>query len=178
MPSSIIGRSAGGLAQVSNLALNRIEATVPRRTRPPSGVLEGLRAAVTVYQVGDSVADRIVPSTINVTGGGGDGDTESVSFDLEIPIEVAERDAAIRGYVAELARRAGASPDSRERAMAAQIAAVDPNAFARLFRQHRVGTFKVECRVLDSDRMLGRGEVLVEVLFRGRFFEQESFQKR
>ena len=38
-----------------------------------------------------------------------------------------------------------------------------------LVYQHRVGRFKVECRILDGDRVMGVGIVELEVLFKGRF---------
>lgn len=176
MPQSVVARSAAGLAQVSNLALISVEAIVGRRSMPPSGVLEGLKADVTVYQVSPAGTRTVVPASITVFGGGGDPTTESVRFDLRIPVETAERDAAIRDYIAEVARKAGASADPRERAMAAAVAAMKPEALVALFRQHRVGSFRVECRVLDGDRVVGAGEVALEVLFKGRFFDQEGFR--
>ena len=103
MPPSIIGRSSAGVAQVGNLAAIRLGATVPRRPVPPSEV-QGLSAAVTVYQVSQAGTRIVVPATVNVSGGGGDRTTESVWFDLDIPLETLERDAAIRQYIEELAR--------------------------------------------------------------------------
>jgi hypothetical protein len=35
--------------------------------------------------------------------------------------------------------------------------------------QHRVGHFRVECRILDGNRLMGVGVVELEVLFKGRF---------
>ena len=132
---------------------------------------------MSVYQVSPAGTRTVVPAAVNVSGGGGDQTTESVWFDLSIPVESSERDAAIREYIAELAGLAGASPDSRERAMAPTVAAMKPETFVGLFRQHRIGSFRVECRVLDGDRLLGIGEVALEVLFKGRFFDQEGFRK-
>jgi hypothetical protein len=177
MPPSIIGRSPAGVAQVSNLAAIRVEATVSRRLLPPSGVLQGLKADVRVYQVSPTGARTVVPASVNLSGGGGDQTTESVWFDLNIPVESAERDAAIRDYITELMGRAGASSDGRDRALAPTVSAMKPEMFVGLFRQHRIGSFRVECPVLDGDRLLGIGEVALEVLFKGRFFDQEAFRK-
>jgi hypothetical protein len=177
MPPSILGRSAAGVAQVSNLAAIRVEATVSRRLLPPSGVLQGLKADARVYQVSPTGARTVVPASVNVSGGGGDQATESVWFDLNIPVEIAERDAAIRDYLSDLSDRAGASLDGRDRALAPAIAAMKPEVFVGLFRQHRIGSFRVECLVLDGDRLVGTGAVALDVLFKGRFFDQEAFRK-
>ena len=140
-------------------------------------MLQGLKADVRVYQLSPTGARTVVPASVNVSGGGGNQTTESVWFDLSIPVESAERDAAIRDYITDLTARAGGSPDGRDRALAPAVAAMKPDVFVGLFRQHRIGLFRVECRVLDGDRLLGIGAVALEVLFKGRFFDQEAFRK-
>ena len=45
----------------------------------------------------------------------------------------------------------------------------DPETLAQIVNQHRVGRFQVECRVLDTGRVMGVGRVDLEVLFKGRF---------
>jgi hypothetical protein len=173
-PPSIIAVSPAGVAQVSNLALIQVEAIVPRRPIPASGVLQGLRAEALVYQMSPTGTRSEVASVVNVSGGAGDQATESALFYLSIPVKSSERDAAIREYIMEVT--AQAPPDSRERAQLSRVAALVPEMLVGLFRQHRIGSFRVLCRVLDGDRLLGSGEVPLEVVFKGLFFNQAGFR--
>jgi hypothetical protein len=175
-PSSIVSRSPAGQAQVSNLAFLQMRASIPPRRMPASGTLQGLQAQATVYQIKPDGTRTIVASSVNSTGGGGDTQAEYIAFILDIPIDVAERDAAIRDYIAEVARAAAASTNERERAMAATLQANGAAAFVPLFRQHRAGRFHVECRVIDNGQQVASGASELEVLFTGRFFDQPSFR--
>ena len=175
-PSSIVSRSPDGLAQVSNLALLTMRVSAPPRRVPASGTLQGLRAEATVHQIGADGTRTIVPSSVNATGSGADTRAEYVAFFLDIPIDTAERDAAIKDYVAEVARAAAASTNERERASVAALQASGASAFAALFRQHRVGRFLVDCRVIDDGRQVASGPAEFEVLFKGRFFDQPGFR--
>jgi hypothetical protein len=177
-PSSVISRSPSNLAQVSNLALLHARAVVSsRRPMPSSGVLGGQRVEATVYQEAGGVR-TIVPSAVNLSGGGGDAQSEYVAFTLDIPIESQERDAAIRDYLTAVARAAASSTNERERAIAATVQSTAASALAPMFRQHRVGRFHVECRVLDDGRQVAVGSGDFEILFKGRFFDQEAFRQK
>jgi hypothetical protein len=178
-PSSVISRSPSNLAQVSNLALLHARAVVSsRRPMPSSGVLGGQRVEATVYQEAASGVRTIVPSAVTLSGGGGDAQSEYVAFTLDIPIESEERDAAIRDYLTAVARAAASSTNERERAMAATVQSTAASALAPMFRQHRVGRFHVECRVLDDGRQVAVGSGDFEILFKGRFFDQEAFRQK
>lgn len=177
-PSSIVSRSPAGLAQVSNLALLYMRVSTPPRRVPAPGALQGLRAEATVNQIAPDGSRTIVPSSVNATGGGGDTRAEYVEFVLDIPIDASERDAAIKDYVSEIARAAAASTNERERAMAATLQATGASTFAPLFRQHRVGRFEVECRVIDGGRPVASGTGEFELLFKGRFFDQPGFRAK
>jgi hypothetical protein len=54
-----------------------------------------LRADVRVFQISPTGTRTVVPAAVNVFGGGGDQTTESVRFDLSIPVGSSERDAAM-----------------------------------------------------------------------------------
>lgn len=174
-------RSTSGVVQVSNLTGVRLQIRVPRRPMPPSHQLLGLGAEITVRQIGADGAKTIVPAKANVSGGGGDATTETVYFQLDIPVDPAERDAAIHEYLTALAAHAEASTNEQERAQAAtlQIMARSGSgvfAFQNVFSQQRVGSFEIECRVLDGGRTTVSGLVNVDVLFKGRFFDQDAFR--
>jgi hypothetical protein len=66
-------------------------------------------------------------------------------------------------------------PNEKERTLAPILKGMGPEAFTQIFRQHRVGRFQVECRVFDEGRLLGIGHVDLEILFKGRFFDQDAF---
>ena len=165
-PSSVIGRSPSGVAQVSNLGLIHLRAHVPNRPLPRTGRLEGLKADVTVYQISGAGSRTIVPSRVIQSGGGGDASTEYAGFVLDIPVDPSERDAAIGEFLARL----GPAPSDDRTRMAR-------GAVAQMFRQHRTGLFRVECRVLDEARVVGVAGVDVEVVFKGRFFDQDQFRR-
>ena len=105
---------------------------------------------------------------------------EETHFTIDIPIEAAERDAAIGEYLSDLKQHVVALPNEVERAAALRLldAARNPVLFVSLFRQHRAGLFEIECRVLDEGRVQGVGRATLEVLFKGRFFDQEAFRRK
>jgi hypothetical protein len=178
-PNSVASRSPSGLAQVGNLELIFIDAHIsPPRRWPASKVLQGLKAEATVYQIAPDGTRAIVPSSVNNTGGGGDTQSERVTFILDVPIDTAERDTAIKDYVSEITRAAGASLNERERAMIATLQAGGSSPFLALFRQHRVGRYRVDCRVLDEGRQVAASSAEFEVLFKGRFFDQPGFREK
>jgi hypothetical protein len=163
-PNSIVSRSPSGLAQVGNLELIFMDAHIsPPRRMPASKVLQGLKAEATVYQIAPDGARTIVASSVHPTGGGGDAQSERVTFTLDVPIDTAERDAAIKAYIAGIGGAA---------------AAVPPSTFVPLFRQHRVGRYRVDCRLLDEGRQLAASSAEFEVLFKGRFFDQPGFRAK
>jgi hypothetical protein len=180
-PTAIVGRSSSGIPQVSNLALIWMVARIPARPFPAIGqVRYGLDVDVSVYDLGANRARKAVTATVNRSGSGLQRGMEEAHFTIDIPIDSAERDTAIREYISDVMRQAASSPNEAERAAALHLqdAAKNPQYFVSLFRQHRAGLFEIECRVLDEGRVLGVGRATLEVLFKGRFFDQEAFRKK
>jgi hypothetical protein len=105
---------------------------------------------------------------------------EESHFTIDIPIDAAERDAAIGEYVSDLRQQAVALQNEAERAAALRLldAARNPALLVPFFRQHRAGLFGIECRVLDEGRVLGVARTALEVVFKGRFFDQEAFRRK
>jgi hypothetical protein len=167
--SSILGLSSAGLAQVSNLGFIAIVCHVSARPFPdkPGQVRYGLKTATTAYQISADGIRKVVPSEVNVSGGGEDQEREFVNFYLEIPLERAERDLEARRYLDRLQKKApGTISDSQSKPMLEHI--------SRFVSQHRDGHFRVECRVLDGTRVVGVGVVELEVLFKGRFSDADG----
>ena len=180
-PGGVVSRSGSGVAQVSNLALIDMRASVSRRPNPDSGVRHGLSAEVTVETLSGGAVPAEVPSSIVESGGGADTRSEWVSFTLEIPIDPAERDAAIRDYMDEVIAEAAASADPDAQALSSALQDGRTNAsraLAQGFLQHRVGSFRVQCRVLDEGEVIGTSSIDLDVVFRGGFFEQEQYRSR
>jgi hypothetical protein len=121
---------------------------------------------------------KLVPSTVNCCGGPGDANFERDSFDLDIPINASERDAAIKAYYSEVAQSAASSSDPREREKAQLVQKIMPQALVPYFRQNRVGRFQVDCRVLDEGKVIATGRADFEVVFKGNFFDQPQFHSR
>jgi hypothetical protein len=167
---SIVSLSSSGLAQVSNLGDIQITCRVPARPFPtkPGESRNGLRAATTAYKIYPDGSKKSVPSEVHQSGGGGGGsgpdpEPEWVYFYVHIPLETAERDAEARRYLAKLEKSMAPEPITEE----AYHRALDRTRES--VYQHRVGHFRVECRILDGDRVMGVGVVELEVLFKGRF---------
>ena len=162
---SIVSRSSSGLAQVSNLGDIEITCRVPARTIPaePDEILNGLRVAATVYEISPNGSRRLVPSEVHLVGGSRAPDQEDVEFYLRIPLDPASREAEARRYFASLQNSMPPEQLSEE----TRREAVE--RLQQFVYQHRVGRFRVECRVLDGKRVMGLGTVLLEVLFKGRF---------
>jgi len=171
---SVVSRSSSGLAQVSNLGGIRITCRVPARpfpTTPGGEPRYGLKAATTTYEISADGSKKLVPSEVQIVGGGGDGfgpnpEPEWVEFDVLIPLDSKELDAEARRYLAKLE----ASMTPEQKAQFTQL----PQSKAlenirQLVVQNRVGHFQLDCRVLDGSRVLGAASVELEVLFKGRF---------
>jgi hypothetical protein len=173
---SSLNRSSSGVAQVSNLGFIGIQCRVPRRRY--KSVQNGLKVDATVYQVSPSGVRSIVPSRVSVSGSGGNSASEYVNFDVDIPVDPSERDAAIRKYLSDLANSAASSPNEKEREQGRLLQKMGPQALTPIFRQHRIGRFQVDCRVQDEGRVIGLGRADLDVLFKGRFFDQDEFRKK
>lgn len=163
----IEGRSSSGLAQVSNLGAIRITCRVsvrPFPTTPGGEGRNGLTASTTTYKISPDGGNELVPSEVHQSGGGFklDPDQEWVVFYVHIPLEPAECDAEARRYLAKLEKLAPLQLTEEDRQRA--LARIGDSVY-----QHRVGHFKVECQVLDGDRVMGIGVVELEVIFKGRF---------
>lgn len=170
---SVLGRSASGVVQVSNLPLMQLESRRSlRRPTPQSGPQGLLKVEAVVYQVTEQGARARVPSQVTASGGGADLQEESVSFYLDIPIDDAERDSASRAFLADLTRRAASSPNETERVQAARLQGMDARMLGQMVRQHRVGRFRVEFSMLDESLLVGVAAMDIEVVFKGTFFDQ------
>jgi len=174
---SVVSRSSSGAAQVSNLGLIQIRCHVAARPWPlePGVVRNGLKAETTVYQISADGTRSLVPSEVNVSGGGLSDAKEWVDFYINIPLDPAERDAEIRRYLANLERLMADEPlpeqDRQQQEEQVHHWRMNPQALAAIISQYRVGRFQVDCRVLDGGRVIGVGRVDLEVLFKGRFSE-------
>jgi hypothetical protein len=164
---SIVSRSPSGLAQVSNLGDIEITCRVPARSFPtkPGESRNGLRAATTVYKISPDGSTKSVPSEVHESGGGFGPEPERkwVDFYVHIPLDSADRDAEVRRYLAKLEKSMAPeqiTDEAHQRAL---------ERTRELVYQHRVGHFRVECRILDGDRVMRVGIVELEVLFKGRF---------
>jgi hypothetical protein len=169
--ASILSRSPQGLVQVSNLGSIQIRCRVPQRpfpTKPGEGRY-GLRAETTAYEVLANRTKKLVPSGVDVVGGGfgPEPEPEWVDFYVKIPLESRELDSEANRYLAKLEQ--SLTPEQKQQF--AWVAHKDEarEKFRRLVNQHRVGHFQVECRVLDGARVIGIGAIEFEILFKGRF---------
>ena len=164
---SIISRSSSGLAQVSNLGNVEIKCRVPARPFParPGESRGGLKVTTAAYQISPDGSKKPAPSEVHQTAGGFDPNSgpEWVKFYVHIPLKPAERDAEARRFLAKLDKATNQSKPA-ERLDQRQLEKVREVVY-----QQRVGHFRVECRVLDDDRMMGVCVVEFEVLFKGRF---------
>ena len=171
----LVGRSPSGLVQVSNLDLIDVSCKVRARSLTPTS-LGSLTAAAKVFEIAGDGTKRAVPSNVRVSGDGQNLDMEYVNFYVDVPIDVGERDAAIRAWMARVVRAAEQSGDPNERNQAQLVQKISPSTFAATFRQHRVGRFQAECQVLDGAKALAHGRVDFEVIFKGNFFDQPQFK--
>jgi hypothetical protein len=169
---SILSRSSSGLAQVSNVGDIHITCRVPARPFPtkPGEFRNGLRAATTAYEISANSSKTLVPSEVHNIGGGGgfgpDPQPEWVDFYVHIPLESEELDAEARRYLPKLEE--SMTPEQKPQFKEdAQKKALEN--LRQLVYQHRVGHFRVDCRVLDGSRVMGADTVELEVLFKGRF---------
>ena len=164
---SIIGRTPTGLAQVSNLDSVEVTCRIPARrvpTKPGEG-LDGLGVHTNAYEISPNGERKLVPSEVKVPGSGREGEAEWVEFLMLIPLDAKELDAEARRYYAKVLE--ALSPEQR-----AQVKADDEQKALENLRpmiaQSRVGHFRVECQVLDGDRVAGSDFIEMEVVFKGR----------
>ena len=179
--SSILSRSSAGLAQVSNLAFIEVECSVPARPFPskPGESRNGLSASATAYQIDQSDVRKEVPSELNVSGGGQNGFSapEFVWFTITLPLDPADRMLEAQRWISKLQETAMQDKDlSRQQVTETLLHDLSsPQSMEKLSQeisQHRAGHFRVECRVLDGDRVVGVGTLEFEVLFKGRFSDR------
>ena len=167
---NIVARTASGLAQVSNVGDIEITCSVPARAFPttPGKPLLGLEVATKAYQVSRDGSEKLVPSEAHVTGGiKGFGPVppghEGVLFYLQVPLVPAEREAEAERYWAKIQDKMPQEARSEK----ARLQALE--GLQHLVSQHRIGRFRVECRVMDGTQVLGIGTVQLQVVFKGRF---------
>ena len=175
---SVVSRSPSGIAQVSNLGLIGINCGVAARpwSRKPGTFRRALKAGVTVYEVSADNTRSEIPSEVNVSGGGSGDGKEWVEFYVDIPLGPSERDAEVRRFLAGFEGWVDEHPQDRQELdeLVRDLRTADPQELAAVVSQYRVGNFRVDCRVLDDDRIIGMGGVDLEVLFKGHFADQYS----
>lgn len=158
--------SPSGLAQVSNLGDIEITCRVSGRPFPnkPSENRPALKVGTTAVELFPDGSKKLVPSEARESGGWSDYamEVEWVTFNVQIPLESAERDEEARRLFAKLdgARPLQLSEEARQQAV--------ENIAENMIAQHRVGHFQLECRVTDGERVVGVGSVEMEILFKGR----------
>jgi len=172
---SVVSSSPSGVAQVSNLGLIQIRCYVAARPWPlkPGTFRNGLKAAATTYKISADGTRHLVPSEVNVSGGGSIGTKEWVDFYINIPLDRAERDAEIRRYLSYLQ----GSVEDEQFQEHLRLLQKNPQAAAAIVSQYRVGRFQVGCRVLDGNHVIGVGRADLEVLFKGHFSDALSGKK-
>jgi len=172
---SVVGRSASGIAQVSNLGLIQIRCRVAARPFPsqPGEVLTGLRAQTKVYKISADGMKSSVSSDVNVSGGGSADGVEWVDFYLNIPLDPAERDAEIQRLLANFKKALTDGNSSEENGQHSlerlHRLETNPQALTPMISQYRTGRFRIDCRVLDGNRIIAVGNVPLEVIFKGHF---------
>jgi len=183
--TNVLSRSSSGIAQVSNVGLIQITCHVPARPWSPKPIpgqpSNALQVKTTAYQIAADDTKTLVPSQVNQTGGGGDrgppelgfaNTEERVLFYLNIPVDPAEAIAQMRDlnklFEAEKALSEGDRQHLEERL---RYLEQHPEELAEFVRQYRVGHFRVDCRLMDGDRVWGVGHLELEVLFKGRAFD-------
>jgi hypothetical protein len=120
------------------LELIQIRCNVAARPWPlkPGIARNGLKAEATAYKISADGTRRLVPSEVNVSGGGSSGTTEWVDFYNNIPLDPAERNAEIRRYLANL-QRSVADEQLQERIRHLQG---NPQALAAIISQKSGGS--------------------------------------
>lgn len=184
---SVVSRSSSGVAQVSNLGLIHIRCPVAARPWPlkPGESYSGLTAETTLYALSANSGRSLVPSEVNVSAGdsdrSGSKQQEWVVFYINIPLDPAERDAEISRYLVNLERgwADDQAPEEVHEHEQEQLRLLRKYSeiLAPMVSQYRVGRYRVECRVLDGDRMMGVGRVGLEVLFKGVLTLDTSLRK-
>jgi hypothetical protein len=158
---NIVARTASGLAQVSNMGDIEITCSVPERAfpiTPGSRPLSGLKVSTKARQLSRDGSEKLVPSEAQVTGGmKGIGPVpagqEGVLFYLHMPLDPGEREAEAERYWAKMQNEVPQDARSEETRR-------QPLERLRQFvYQHRVGRFRVDCRVMDGTQVLGIGSV-------------------
>ena len=167
---SIVSRSPAGLPQVSNLGDIEVRCSVPARPLPskPGESREAVQVATVASMLSPDARPEPVASEVHPTGGGFDQEREWVLFYVHIPLEPAEADAEARRLLAKLSEAMRALPGAP--GLGNEEAQKQALARARdLVYQHRVGHFRVQCRLSADGRPLGAADVEFEVLYKGRF---------
>ena len=159
---SVVSHSSAGLAQVSNLGEITITCTVPARPYAWGDKRTSLKVTTNAYQVLSDGNKELVPSEVSQSGASFDAETESVLFDFHIPLDSAERDAEADRILAVLER---SMPPEK---ITPEVHRHGLEQVREFIGQHRIGHFKVKCRIQDGDRIMGVGAVELEVLFKGR----------
>lgn len=158
----MVSRSSSGVAQVSNLGDIQIICSVLGRPYSWGETRSPLKIATVAYQVLPDGSKKFVPSETNQSGGTSAAEMESVYFHFHIPLEPAERDAEANRLLAKV-EKSMPSDQVAEEAHQRYLERIRD-----LIGQHRVGHFRVECRILNGDRVMGIAVVELEVLFKGR----------
>lgn len=167
----ILSRSAAGDAQVSNRGSLEMECSVPARPVPnkPGQFRLGLTVSIAAYAVLPGGGKKLVPSEASTSGGSDNGTLEGVNFNVRIPLEPRELDDEAQRFIAKAKEESAKSTPPQ--LMTEQEEQGLRKGLGAFFPQQRVGRYLLECHVLDGDRLIGTGDVHVEVLFKGHYLD-------
>ena len=164
---SIVDRSSSGLAQVSNLGDISIRCRVAAKPLPAAPGVHStmLQPSTTAFQIAPDGRKKPIPSEVQVSGGGASADRRQVSLDFLVHILLPpdERDTEAERFLTKLEAAMNpneVTPETHQQAL---------ERLRPLIYQHRVGHFRIECRILDGDKLVGADTLELEVIFKGRF---------
>ena len=196
---SVIGHGIGGVPQVSNLGQIEVDCHIEARPGPPKdwpadqpwpyfGIMNmkitqggyGLTVDAKAFEIAADRTEKPVPAQVNLSGAGGDSDKneEMVSFSLKLPLDPADQLAEVQRTFRNWERltEERGDEDSSEMKEALRKFESDPAKVALMATQHRAGRFRVELHVKDKDQgtVVGTGELLLEVVFKGRLSDSSE----
>ena len=168
--ASILGHSASGTPQVSNLGNIEIRCSVPARPVPsgPGEFRNGLGATAIAHNVTNSTGEHTFAAVVKPSGGGTGEGRDYVLFALLIPLSPADLDEEAHRFLTKFMGKVKtldpspelATPEAQQRIL---------GVLREIVYQNRTGHFLVECHVTDGNNVIGTGTVDLEVLFKGRF---------
>ena len=115
-PGSILGHSATGIPQVSNLGSIQIRCSIPSRPFPskPGEFRNGLGAKAIAHEVDHAVSKQSVAAEAKPSGGGSEDGREYVLFYVLIPLRPSDLDAEAHQFLTKFMEKLKGSSASAE----------------------------------------------------------------